>query len=301
MKRWKKIFILLLTLSLLLAMNAMPVSAKEDNGYTYTITLYAGNKGAIAGVEGGKLEIQVKYDETVSFDLSTVTVTDEKYYVKGVRLSGRDNNDVAPAFTVTKDADYVVAYGMKGDMVGYTVKYQDEAGNELLADTVSYGNIGDKPVVAYRYIEGYVPQALALTKTLSANEAENVFVFTYTPVDPEYIDVQGEGNTIVVTNTVQGNAGNAGNANGAAGAGNANAQGDEANGGNRADGIQEPQDLIELDDNETPAADINLDDKDSKSGKNALPLVASALIGVGALAVLIALIIIVRKRLKSQK
>ncbi|MFR5116687.1 MAG: hypothetical protein ACLTDV_06445 [Eubacterium sp.] len=36
-------------------------------------------------------------------------------------------------------------------------------------------------MVAYRHIENYVPQALALTKTLSDNEAENVFTFEYAP------------------------------------------------------------------------------------------------------------------------
>ena len=29
-----------------------------------------------------------------------------------------------------------------------------------------YGNVGDKPVVAYKYIDSYIPQAYALTKTL---------------------------------------------------------------------------------------------------------------------------------------
>ena len=57
------------------------------------------------------------------FDLGQVQVTDEKYYVKGIRLAGRDNNTVsATTFRVTGDADYVVAYGIKGNLVSYTVK-----------------------------------------------------------------------------------------------------------------------------------------------------------------------------------
>ena len=66
-------------------------------------------------------------------------------------------------------------------MVAYTVNYEDEQGNKLAESQTFYGNVGDKPVVAYRYIEDYVPQALSLTKTLSDNEAENVFTFKYAP------------------------------------------------------------------------------------------------------------------------
>ena len=40
-----------------------------------------------------------------------------KYYVKGIRLSGRDNNTVAQsAFLVSGDQDYVVAYGIPGEL-----------------------------------------------------------------------------------------------------------------------------------------------------------------------------------------
>src|SRR5699024_9015483 len=46
---------------------------------------------------------------------------------------------------------------------------------------------------------GYVPQSLALTKTLSANEAENIFTFVYTPGDPGDIV-----NTVTDTTTVTG-------------------------------------------------------------------------------------------------
>ena len=63
-------------------------------------------------------------------------------------------------------------------MVAYTVNYQDASGKSLAESQTFYGNIGDKPVVAYRYIENYIPDALALTKTLSDNEVENVFTFT---------------------------------------------------------------------------------------------------------------------------
>ena len=216
--------------------------------------------------------------------------------MKGVRLSGRDNEDAvdSPAFNVTGDADYVVAYGIKGDQVGYTVNYQDEAGNVLAPSSTFYGNIGDKPVVAYKYIENYVPQALAMTKTLSDNEADNVFTFVYRPVEPEFIDVREEGNITVVTNPAGGATTGAAVANGGAageGAGEGTAEGDVE--------VTEPEELVDLDDIETPTGNVDLDKKDSGIGGKGFPLVAAAVIGLGALAVLIALILIVRKRMKS--
>ena len=100
------------------------------------------------------------------------------------------------------DADYVVAYGIKGNMVAYTVNYQDASGKSLAESQTFYGNVGDKPVVAYRYVENYIPDALALTKTLSDNESENVFTFTYTPGATDRIVET----TTTVTTTVPGTA-----------------------------------------------------------------------------------------------
>ena len=89
-----------------------------------------------------------------------IELNDDKYYIKGFRLSGRDNQDMksegandilSPVVTVNGDADYVVAYGIKGDQVSYQVRYQDEDGNELAPSRTFYGNIGDKPIVAYQY------------------------------------------------------------------------------------------------------------------------------------------------------
>ena len=51
-------------------------------------------------------------------------------------------------------------------------------------------------MVAYRYVEGYQPYAYNLGKTLTENEAENVFNFVYTPL-PEVVNTT----TQTVTNT----------------------------------------------------------------------------------------------------
>ena len=40
-------------------------------------------------------------------------------------------------------------------MTSYTVNYVDENGNELAPSRTYYGNVGDRPVVAYLYMDGY--------------------------------------------------------------------------------------------------------------------------------------------------
>lgn len=305
MRRLKKVLISMITLSMLLAMSVLPVLAEENSaggiGYKYTITLYAGNHGTIDGAES--YQVTAQYGDMVSFDLTNITVTDDKYYVKGVRLSGRDNNEVAPAFKVTGDADYVVAYGVKGDQVAYTVNYQDASGNALAESNTFYGNIGDKPVVAYRYIENYIPNALAMTRTLSDNAADNVFTFVYSPAAPAYIDVQEQGTTTVVTtpgdNTATPGTGGD-NANATTGGGN-QVTGDAGAQGEGNVEVTEPEELVDLDEMETPGGNVDLDEKESVTDKKGFPLVVAAVIGIGALAVLIVLILIVRKRIKNQR
>lgn len=199
-----RVFALLLTMCL--TWNLLGGHAMAAEEYTYKITLYVGGQGSFAGTDmitvdnkktnstytitGDKdtiviqgLELGDVVTMDVAADHSVKLHNNSKYYVKGVRRAGRDNNTVeSPAFTVKGDADYVVAYGIQGDQTAYRVQYVDRNGQQIAADRVYYGNVGDKPVVAFLYIEGYQPQAYNLTKTLSANEAENVFVFVYSPI-----------------------------------------------------------------------------------------------------------------------
>ena len=200
MKRWKKLLVSLLTVSMTIGASTMSVMAA--NGYTYKVTLSAGNKGTINGQAKEERDSLVA-GSTVTFNLKDVQVTDDKYYVKGIRLSGRDNEEAlaSPVLdNVTGDADYVVAYGIKKDMVAYTVNYQDASGKALAESQTFYGNVGDKPIVAYQYIENYIPDALALTKTLSNNVSENVFTFTYKPGATDRVVTT----TTTITTTVPG-------------------------------------------------------------------------------------------------
>ena len=332
MKKWKRLLVSLLTVSMTLGASTMSVMADDTTPYTYKVTLSAGNKGTINGQN--KIEqTNIASGSTVTFNLNNIQVTDDKYYVKGIRLSGRDNNETlaAPSFTVDKDADYVVAYGIKGNMVAYTVNYQDASGKSLAESQTFYGNIGDKPVVAYRYIENYIPDALALTKTLSDNESENVFTFTYTPGATDRIVET----TTTVTTTVPGTAtpagaagttGSAGTTGAAAGTGTGTTAGGTAAGGTTAGGTtaggtttggtaggttnadnsqdttddtttepdeQTPKSLVDLDDEDTPKGNIDAKDKTSKT-----PIAAGIGIIVVAVAALAGLIVFLKKRAK---
>ena len=196
MKYLRKLCGSLLLLSLLFMMTGQTALAAEEE-YTYTVRLYAGNQGTLTGdgisvptgaqISTGPDEIVIrglKYGETVYITpQAAASAADEKYYVRGVRRSGRDNSEATEsAFRIASDRDYVIAYGIKGDMVAYTVNYLDAQGNRLLASDTYYGVAGERQYVSARYMDGYQPQALNLVKTLSVNEAENVFDFQYTRI-----------------------------------------------------------------------------------------------------------------------
>ena len=204
-----KAMALCLALSLAWGMS-VPAQAAED--YTYTLRLFAGAQGTIdasvvqrlsdagatVSIEDGEVCVVsgLHYGEQVVFDIQRGVALQEgsKYYRKGFRVSGEDTNSnrlANPSVTVNGDADYVVAYGIQGETVAYTVTYQDTEGNELYPSAVYYGNVGDMPVVAYQYIEGWQPQAYNLGKTLVADASQNVFDFIYTRIP-----------TVVTTDTV---------------------------------------------------------------------------------------------------
>ena len=214
MRKLKKLLAAVVTASMVSSLSLLNVLAAED--YDYTVTFYAGNQGVFSGTQGlqinskGDVSISSQEDrisisgltrgDVVSFDINQGAVSlneESKYYVQGLRMSGRDNDEQMeePAFWVTGDEDYVVAYGIRGDMTSYTVNYVDENGNELAPSRTYYGNVGDRPVVAYLYMEGYNPEALTLTRTLSANQADNVFTFEYRTNPVEVIP----GETVTVT------------------------------------------------------------------------------------------------------
>jgi hypothetical protein len=265
MRVLKKIPVLALAFVLLLA---QPMTTKAEE-YTYTVRIFAGAQGTISGQEVVTIT-GLHYGDRFTFSQKDVTLNnDSKYYIRGIRESGKDNNTITenPSFTVTGDMDYVIGYGLLGDAVAYTVNYVDTDGKTLAPSETYYGNVGDRPVIAYLYIDGYVPQAYNLTGTLLEDASQNQYTFVYTPLSAL---TEGytytPGNTIIHTNviyedggviviggdtgTAAGNAGNNGN-----GGNTANAGGNTAIDDNVTPTADTPAEIIDIRDDATPLAD----------------------------------------------
>lgn len=303
------------------------VSAAEDEEYTYTVKLFAGNQGELketgisvsradapnpegVTVKYGKNQITVKglkYEDTVYINYQdAASVTDEHYYVKGVRRSGRDNSEATESvFSVGSDRDYVIAYGIKGDMVAYTVNYVDEDGNELLKSDTYYGNPGERQYVSARYVDGYQPQAYNLVKTLVQNEAENVFSFIYTPAPEERTPEQpsaGEtpGTAAPGTTGTGTDAGTAANTAGQEGNNNQEdgQTDDDQTGGNQTalPDDQTPEALQDLDDEETPLGQQVLEADRPGTVVSYLPIYIG--IGAAAIGALLVMALYLRKKRK---
>lgn len=218
MKKMYKIATVLLAFCFLLG--SVPMSVKAED-YTYKVTIYSGKQGTFTGIPGNLVK-ENNATVSISDDKSAIVIdklnpndsvnmselltsvslgSNSKYYVRGIKESGRDNSEKLNtlSFDVKEDQEYVVAYGIKGNQVAYTINYQDANGNKLADSQTFYGNVGDKPVVAYTYIDGYTPEYRNLTKTLSANAAENVFTFNYLPYETVTVTTPGQ----TITNTTE--------------------------------------------------------------------------------------------------
>ena len=234
----KRFFALALALCVLLVVAVPAMAARAEEDYTYTVRIFAGGHGTIGG--GAVAEFTMKYGERFAgFDRSSVAVDNSsRYYVMGIREAGRDNDAAvaSPSFTVTRDVDYVVAYGIITDMVAYTVRYVDAAGNELAPSQTYYGNVGDSPVIAYTYIEGYQPQAYNLTGALMADESQNVYTFIYSIIPAEE-------EIITTTTAVEGEEA---------------AEGETVTIGEDGVPLAEPQEIVDIREDDTPLANSPL-------------------------------------------
>ena len=322
MKRMRKFLVTLAAAGMALSL-VMPAQATEVkdymNGEAYQVRIFAGNQGEFKG--DGSVKVYRSGSGNV-FDPGSIDVYPaegedengnkyeyEKYYVKGIKPSGLDVSDLSnPSFMdIDKDMDYVVVYGIQGEMVEYTINYVDANGTPL-ADSRTYrGNVGDKPIVPYLYIEGYMPQAYSLTKTLLEDVSQNVFTFRYTRVTTGTGGGGGGGDTTVydeqtvtTTNTtpviVPGAGGDAaGGAGGGVtvvpgdgGAADAGAAGDAG----EAAAPAEPEQLVDLDDEEVPLANVPGSDGGglgigSEPGSFFVNMPPAVIVGIVSMAVLV--------------
>lgn len=257
--------------------------AVDDDEYTYTVTVYSGKEGYFGSEDKHVVKYTgLKYDEELRInvnDLDLQLVDSDKYYTRGLKISGHDNDEVnqvnymSVAFKVKGDESFSVAYGIKGGMVKYTVRYVDasDPSNVLSAEDVYYGMVGDKPVVSYKYIDGYLPNAYNMAKTISDNEADNVFTFSY------YSTATGGGGE-------EGGGGTAGTG-GAGGAAGAGAGEGAANIGENATPQAGPADYVDLDDNQTPTTNAPGTDA-TDIDDNKTPGVSWPVLGGGAVVIL---------------
>lgn len=322
---------------------------KRGEETTYTITLYSGNskfkdeetvKASIRGITltednfkystdkitisglkvSGTFAFSVTAQEIVNVKTSQdttvngVAVKGETYWIKGFVPSGQSEESGLPILTVTNegicDVDYVIAYGIEGNQVSYTVKYQDTNGRTLASDDIFFANIGDKPIVAYKNIPGYAPVVKAYTQTIDQEGLSFTFVYDKVPTqstkevvteETEYNYVTVGGETIIV-NGGGAAGGTASNVTGDGNAAGANAGGDDTTGegttGEAAiPGIDESQ-IVDLDDEETPLANIEVEPDEEVAGSS-----VGVYVGLGLLAVIIAAVVayIVSKKRKIQE
>ena len=205
---------LLLGLCLTIVMFCGSVFTYAADEYKYTVRIYAGDEGTFSSspaggtiTDGGKTIVieNLNPGTMPAFSNEMVSVTDDKYYVKGIREAGKDNSTVgSSAPTIRQDSDYVVAYGIKGQSVQYTVEYVDVDGNALANSQTYYGNVGDRPVVAYLYIDGYFPNAYNITGTLRENASQNVFTFIYQEIPEETAEAPAQQQPAAATTTTGG-------------------------------------------------------------------------------------------------
>lgn len=168
----------------LMLVTAVTLRSHAADDYSYRMKISAGNNGVIKLADGSEAaESIVDADSSGNFpavSTDSVKVTVSKYDVIGFKEAGHD--DVMPAIepvSAKSDLNYVAVYGVKSNMVSYTVRYLDADGNELMDSATYYGPKGSRVLVSFKYIEGYAPTAYSLAKTLTGNSEEDVLDFRY--------------------------------------------------------------------------------------------------------------------------
>ena len=299
MKRTMRIAAIALSLVLAFGTVCSFGTVDKNSGYGYTVTFYAGLQGHFGSNPNTKTvtkKCKAGDKITISLDSLDFHLDNKEYYPKGLRQTGHDNDEykniTSKTITVDEDMAFEVAYGIKGGMVKYVVEYVSaKDGTELLESDTYYGMVGDKPVVSYKYVENYLPDAYNKGKTLSADESKNVYTFTYSYTGSTNNGGNNNGNN---GNGNGNNANNNGNGtnNGAA----ANAPGDgavanadgDANIADNNTPQAAPKNYQDLDDSQTPLA--GMDDQEENSGSK-LPYVIGGGVGVLLLAGIAAMLL----------
>lgn len=313
----------ILTLIAIMIMGTLSVSA-----YSYEISLSSGN----GSFSGGTVRTKMPAVNTIKVDQANNTVTigdqsyklermpdgkapaDSKYFMTGVKLAGDDNSGANTSeikldgVYKDKDLEFVVAYGMKSSMVSYTVHYVGVNGAEIRSADTFYGVAGDNVIVSYKYVDGYIPQALTGVATLSSNPSQNDFTFVYNEAGAgtgQVITII-DGTTVINAGGAAGGAGAGGaGAAGAGGAGGAGAAGAGDGGANIGDGgvplAEGPADTVDLNDNNTPLTENPEDIADSSTPGANMSTPAKIAAGAAVVAAIAAAALAIARRRRNEE
>lgn len=236
--------------------------------YEYKVEVSGGAQGTYTGTVPTELTGKKWAPDTDDISLKDGS----KYYVKGFHLSGQE--DLVGAIQISEDTTFVASYGIRGTegMIPYTIHYQDENGTTLAPDRSFEGLEGDKPVVPYQDIDGYMPRdTYNVTWTLTA-EGTNEYTFVYVPstvttttTTTNTVTVPGAATT-TTAGTATGAAGAAGTATGATGGA---AAGGAAGGAAGDAGAAGPAELTDLDEGAVPLAGVDDANGDNGDGTTA--------------------------------
>lgn len=309
MKRILSVALLVLVLGLL----TLSAFAAGSEGYTYTVRVYPGNNGegeynATGLTLSDRINVNVIDGKTLVVNgTECITLSNDKYYIKGVRISGQDVSDTRQSFAVEGDIDLVVAYGMMNGAVQYTVNYVDMDGNPMEGTPGSitgYGAVGEVIVVGYYPVDGYLPYAysadgilvqtynLTNSNGLSENAGDNVFTFIYQAIPaeaaPEATAAPGAANANADQNAnAPGDANAPGGPEGEA-PGDENAPGAEGNEGedigDNAVPQAAPEEILDVD---TPLGAPTQNGDAIADGRDAVQTKKAAIIGAGAAVIVI--------------
>ncbi len=334
--KYRKLSLLSLLIAVLL-MSSFPTHAAEK--YTYTVRIFSGAQGTFSSAgasangvsgsvqSGGSVVVYsgLKQGDRVTFNRNSIKLKDaDKYYVMEMRESGKDNYDGAhpqrASVNVSGDQDYVVAYGIKGNTVACTINYQDKNGKALRESDTYYGNVGDEPVFASQYVDGYKPDSY--NKIVKLADSGNKVTFVYSKIAKASSNSgssSGSGNQSTSTGTTTNNGTGTGTGTGTtatgrpnttAGTGTQNAAAqNNTTANNAADNTasqaenngnetNEPSELTDIEGNEVPYASGPEDDAEEAEEEHSskTPLIVTAICAAALLAGVIAFFLIRKKR-----
>lgn len=308
----KKNLATILMLVLVLIVGTSATCLADGLNYKYTINVYSGNEGLYK--EAKEKQYVLDPGQSITIDIKDVQVTNSKYYAKGFRIAGHDNDEAldettgfySMTFNAKEDVSYEVAYGIKGKLVPYKVNYIDGDGNSLRGSDTYYGMLGDKPAVSFKYVEGYEPDSYYKAKKLTGDESQDVVDFVYTAKkgQKEGENEGDNGNGDNGNGNGNGNANGNGNGNGA-GNGNGNGAAGTGNNGPAAPGTPgnpagtNTANNATINDNATPLGDepSQFEDLDADDSNSINLWLILAALGVAVL--LAALLLALKKRRKA--